>query len=316
MCKIAPSKRGICGVRENQGGTLKSLNYGMIIAESVDPIEKKPLFHVYPGSSSFSIATVGCNFRCSFCQNNDISQMPRETGRIIGKKVAPSDIVERAAGAGSKTIAYTYTEPTIFFEYAYDTGKIAHERNIENVFITNGFATVEAIKKISPFLDAANVDLKSFSDDFYNEFCGASLKPVLEAIRTMKELGIWIEITTLIIPTLNDSDEELEKIASFISGLGNEIPWHISRFYPMYKIQHISPTPVSTIHRALKIGKEAGLKYVYAGNVPGDEGESTYCSNCGNLLIERYGYSINKINLSQTACPRCKTPLDGIFQDE
>ncbi|GAI65370.1 unnamed protein product, partial [marine sediment metagenome] len=234
-CKIAQTKRGICGVRENREGILYTLVYGMVVAENVDPIEKKPLFHVYPGSRSFSIATVGCNFSCTFCQNNDISQMPQKTGKIIGREVTPDEIVERAVRTKSKTIAYTYTEPTIFFEFAYDTGRIAHDRGIRNVFITNGFMTVEAIEKISPYLDAANVDLKSFSDDFYKKRCGGRLQPVLDSLRKMKELGIWMEVTTLIIPTLNDTDEELKQIAEFILSLGPETPWHISRFHPQYK---------------------------------------------------------------------------------
>lgn len=312
-CKIAPSKRGVCGVRENQDGTLYTLVYGMIIAENVDPIEKKPLFHVHPGSRSFSIATVGCNFRCVFCQNHDISQMPRKLGNIIGRKASPEKIVERAVQSNSKTIAYTYTEPTIFFEYAYDISNIAHEKDIKNVFVTNGFMTEEAITKISPFLDAANVDLKSFSDEFYKKYCGARLQPVLDSLKKMKEVGIWVEVTTLIIPTLNDSDEELQNIAQFIQSLGAETPWHISRFHPQYEMTNLPPTPVSTLHKAAQFGKEAGLKYVYTGNVPGDAMESTFCSHCGNILIDRYGFYINKLNLDKSHCPRCETPLHGIF---
>ncbi len=311
-CKIASAKRGICGVRENRDGILYTLVYGMVIAENVDPIEKKPLFHVCPGSRSFSIATVGCNFSCTFCQNNDISQMPRETGKVMGRKTTPEEIVEKAVTTKSKTIAYTYTEPTIFFEFAYDTGRIAHEKEIKNVFVTNGFMTEEAILKISPYLDAANVDLKSFSDDFYKKRCGGRLQPVLDSLKKMKELGIWVEVTTLIIPTLNDSDEELRQIAEFILSLGAETPWHISRFHPQYKMVDLPPTPVETIHRVAEIGKEVGLRYVYSGNVPGDVGENTLCYNCGNLLIDRYGFSIKRINLQESRCPKCDTPLDGI----
>ncbi len=312
-CKIAPTKRGICGVRENREGILYALTYGMVAAENVDPIEKKPLFHVYPGSKSFSVSTVGCNFSCTFCQNSDISQMPRETGEISGRKVTPDEIVESAVTTGSATIAYTYTEPTVFFEFAYDIGRIAHDRGIKNVFVTNGFMTVEAIDKISPYLDAANVDLKSFSDVFYRKTCGGRLTPVLNSIRKMKDLGIWVEVTTLVIPTLNDSDEELRRIAEFILSVGAEVPWHISRFYPTYKMVNLPPTPVETIHRAAEIGKESGLRYVYSGNVPGDVGENTYCHNCGNLLISRYGFYVNSINLQESRCPKCNTPLDGIL---
>jgi pyruvate formate lyase activating enzyme len=311
-CTISPSKYGICGVRQNREGTLYTLVYGMIIAENVDPIEKKPIFHLYPGSRSFSIATVGCNFRCYFCQNSDISQMPRERNKIAGREVLPAEIVEKAMETGSKTIAYTYTEPTIFFELAYDTAKIAHEKNIKNVFVTNGFMTREALTKISPYLDAANVDLKSFSEAFYKKQCGARLQPVLDSLKEMKKLGIWVEVTTLIIPTLNDSEEELENIARFIHSLGAETPWHISRFHPQYKATQLPPTPLATLHRAVQTGKEAGLKYVYTGNVPGDEGENTYCSSCGNLIIGRYGFRISTSNLQGSKCSKCGTVMDGI----
>lgn len=312
-CKISPSRRGICGVRENREGTLYTLVYGMVIAENVDPIEKKPLFHVHPGSRSFSIATVGCNFHCTFCQNHDISQMPRESGKIMGREVSPEEVVRQAVNSKSKTIAYTYTEPTIFYEFAYDIGKIAHEKEIKNLFVTNGFMTEEALEEISPCLDAANVDLKSFSDKFYKKYCGARLQPVLDSLKKMKELGIWVEVTTLIIPTLNDSDEELEEIAKFIYSLGSETPWHISRFHPQYEMTELPPTSLAALHKAAKIGEEAGLKYVYTGNVPGDERENTFCSNCGNLLIDRYGFHINKLNLKESKCSRCGTPLDGIL---
>jgi pyruvate formate lyase activating enzyme len=301
-CRIGPGDRGVCGVRENREGVLYSLVYGRVIAENVDPIEKKPLFHVLPGSKSFSIATVGCNFRCTFCQNHDISQAPWETGSIFGRKSTHEEIVEKAVGTGSKTIAYTYTEPTIYFEFAHDTAKMALEKGLKNVFVTNGFMTEEAIEKMAPSLHAANVDLKAFTDDFYRKKCGARLQPVLDSLKKMKSLGIWVEVTTLLIPTLNDSDEELRQIAEFIHSLGAETPWHISRFHPRHLIHDLPPTPVASIHRAAEIGKASGLKYVYSGNIPGDEG-----------LIGRYGFSIERINLKGTHCPRCDTLLDGIF---
>ncbi|KQC11029.1 MAG: radical SAM protein [Smithella sp. SDB] len=312
-CTVKPGKRGLCGVRENKEGVLYSLVYGTLIAENIDPIEKKPLFHVHPASISYSIATVGCNFSCDFCQNHDISQMPRTSRMITGNDFLPAEIVARAKKSGSKTIAYTYTEPTIYFELAYDTAKIAVENGLINVFVTNGFMTTEAIETIAPYLSAANVDLKSFRDEFYKRRCGAKLNPVLESLKKMKEKGIWVEITTLLIPTLNDSDEELKDIARFIAGIGREIPWHISRFHPQFKMQNMPATPVASLHRAVEIGKQAGLKYVYSGNVPGDEGENTYCSNCGNLLIERYGFRITNLNLQGNKCLKCGTELDGIF---
>ena len=271
-CRIPESKRGVCGVRENRDGTLYSLVYGRAVAQAVDPIEKKPLFHFYPGSRIFSIATVGCNFRCLNCQNYDISQMPREYGSIIGESLLPEEIVEKAKRYGCRSIAYTYTEPTVFFEYAYETAKLASKEGIKNVFVTNGYITEEALRELAPYLDAANIDLKGFSEEFYRKVCGARLEPVLESIKLHRELGIWVEVTTLIIPTLNDSEEVLKGIAEFISGVGEDIPWHVSRFYPAYKLIDLPPTPPETLRKARKIGLEAGLRYVYQGNVPG-EGE-------------------------------------------
>lgn len=315
-CRIAPEKRGVCGVRENREGTLHTLVYGPVIAASVDPVEKKPLYHLYPGSRSFSIAAVGCNFRCSFCQNHEISQMPREEGRIAGREMSPRRVVDEAVDSASKSISYTYTEPTIFFEFARDTGCHAREKGLKNIFVTNGFMTQEALEAASGWLDAANVDLKSFRDDFYKRHCGARLEPVLETLRGMRRRGIWIEVTTLVIPTLNDDEGELRDIAAFVRSLGEEVPWHVSRFFPRYRSQNLSPTPVKTINRALDIGREAGLKHVYGGNVPGSASDHTYCSACGNLLIERQGYTLRAYNLDGARCRRCGTALAGIFEEE
>jgi len=311
-CVIEEAKRGICGVKENKEGTLYSLVYGRAVASGVDPIEKKPFFHFFPGSYAFSIATVGCNFSCLFCQNADISQFPKEKKEIIGEFLPPEEIVSYAKRNKCKSISYTYTEPTIFFEYAYETAKIAHQQGIKNNFVTNGFISKEAIKLISPYLDAANVDLKSFGDDFYKKFCGARLQPVLDSLKLMKELGIWVEVTTLIIPTLNDSAEELKSIAEFILGLGQETPWHISRFYPHYKMADLPPTPVETLHKAREIGKKAGLNYVYSGNVPGDEGENTFCPHCGKKVISRYGFQSLENRLKEGKCPYCGTKIAGV----
>jgi pyruvate formate lyase activating enzyme len=312
-CRIDPGARGICGVRENREGVLYSLVYGAIIAENVDPIEKKPLFHFLPGSRSFSIAAAGCNFRCSFCQNHDISQMPRERGQIVGRERTPAEAVEQALRSGSRSIAYTYTEPTVYFEFAFDTAEIAREKRLKNVFVTNGYMTPGMLELIAPSLDAANVDLKAFRDDFYKKQCGARLQPVLDSLRKMKELGIWIEVTTLLIPGLNDGGEELRELAAFIVSLGAETPWHISRFHPQYRMTETPPTPAESIHRAAEIGRSAGLKYVYSGNLPGDPGENTNCARCGRLLIGRCGFSIERLDLKGSACPNCGTPLDGIF---
>ncbi len=311
-CVIADGKRGLCYVRENRGGTLYSLTYERPISANVDPIEKKPLFHFLPGSSAFSIATVGCNFRCLHCQNHDISQMPIEEGRISGDKVSCEEIVSLALKYKSASIAYTYTEPTIFFEYAYDTAKIAQKKGIKNNFVTNGFMTSEALEMIAPYLDGANVDLKSFSEKFYRKVCSASLKPVLEGIKKMKELGIWVEVTTLIIPTMNDSDGELREIARFILSVSPEIPWHVTAFYPTYKMLDKPRTPQGIIRKASEIGLEEGLRYVYSGNIPGEEGENTYCYNCKNLLIRRLGFQMLENKIKKGKCFHCGTPIDGV----
>jgi len=312
-CKINEGKKGICLVRENRDGILYTLVYGRTISQAIDPIEKKPLFNFYPGTTAYSIATVGCNFKCQFCQNWEISQMVRDKHLIMGNEASPESIVENAKRYGSKSIAYTYTEPTIFFEYAYDTAKLAHEADIKNVFVTNGYMTEEALKEINPYLDAANVDLKSFSDDFYRKLCGARLQPVLDTLKLMKKLGIWVEVTTLIIPSLNDSPDELRKIAKFIvNELGDDTPWHISRFYPSYNLKDKPPTPIDTIHKAREIGLNEGLKYVYEGNVPDSKGESTYCPNCKNLVIKRWGYQITKKDIKDGICQHCSFKIDGV----
>lgn len=312
-CRIGPGGRGLCGVRENRAGTIYCLVYGMVIAENVDPVEKKPLFHFLPGSLSYSIAAVGCNFRCDFCQNHEISQMPRDKGRVAGQARTPAQIVERALLSGSKSISYTFTEPTVYFEYAFDTAGIAKERGLKNVFVTNGYMTGEMLRLMAPHLDAANVDLKSFRDDFYRKFCGAALRPVLESLRRMKELGVWVEVTTLLIPGLNDSEEELRQIATFIASLGDETPWHISRFCPRYRMAGVPLTPVASIRRAAQIGRGCGLKYVYCGNMPGDPDENTSCGRCGRLLIGRHGFSIERLELAGSNCPHCGARLEGIF---
>lgn len=311
-CVIDDGKKGICRVRENHGGTLYSLVYRKLISENIDPIEKKPLYHFYPGSTAFSVATVGCNFRCLNCQNYEISQLPKGHEQIVGRDVAPEQIVEDTLGYQCKSIAYTYTEPTIFFEYAYEIAKIASGKAIKNIFVTNGYITREALTTIKPYLHAANIDLKSFSDETYKKLCGARLAQVLDCIRSYKEMGIWIEITTLIIPEINDSAPELRQIAEFIKSVGPEIPWHVSRFYPRYRLIEKPPTPVGTLRMAREIGLEVGLRYVYEGNVPGEGGENTYCYKCKKVLIKRYGYQIIENNVIDLRCPACNTTIDGI----
>lgn len=313
LCLVAPSKFGICGVRQNRDGKLYSQVYGEVIAAHVDPIEKKPLFHFLPGSTSFSIATVGCNFRCPFCQNWQISQASKRTGKgLSGETFSPEEIVRAAKRQGCLSISYTYTEPTIFFEYAYDTAKLAKEQGLANNFVTNGFMTPEALQAIKPYLDACNVDLKSFSENFYKQMCRARLEPVLESIRLMRELGIWVEVTTLVIPGQNDSEEELTQIARFIAGVDSDIPWHISRYHPDYKYDSSPATPVETLRRALAIGKREGLRYLYLGNVWG-EPEDTFCPRCQKLLIRRRGFGVHDFRLKDSACPYCGEAIAGIF---
>jgi len=311
-CTIKEGKTGICGVRENRGGTLYSLVFGKSVSEAADPIEKKPLFHFFPGSLSFSVATVGCNFKCLHCQNNTISQMPREQKFIRGNELSPASIVSLAQEHGCKSISFTYTEPTVYFEYALETSKLAKEEDIATVFVTNGYTTPEALRTINPYLDAANIDLKSFSDEFYRKVCGAQLQPVLDTIRLYYQLGIWIEITTLIIPHYNDSDEELRRIAQFIKDIDPRIPWHITAFYPTYRLTDQNRTPVVTLRRARDIGLQEGLRYVYEGNVAGEGGENTFCYNCNNLLIQRLGFSIIENRIEDNKCPNCQAPLDGV----
>jgi pyruvate formate lyase activating enzyme len=312
-CVIKNGRKGLCGVRENRSGTLVSLVYGKLVASHVDPIEKKPLFHYLPGTLSHSIATVGCNFTCRFCQNADISQMPADRARITGQETRPEQIVEEAAASGSATIAYTYTEPTIFFELAVDTARIAVKRGIKNVFVSNGYMTGECLQAIFPDLHAANVDLKAFSETFYKEQCGAKLAPVLKTLETMNEMGIWLEVTTLLIPGLNDSREELQQIAQFIAELNPDIPWHISRFHPTYHLQNIPSTPPERIRSARDIGYESGLKYVYTGNLPGDQGEKTFCHACGELLIDRAGFFVTQNKIEKNCCPKCGEEIPGVW---
>jgi pyruvate formate lyase activating enzyme len=306
-CTISPGKRGICRVRENQEGVLYSLNYRKLIAANIDPIEKKPLFHFYPGSQSYSIAAMGCNFRCLHCQNWSISQPERDV--IEGQVVSPEKVVQNALNSGCLSISYTYTEPTIYFETAFEISQLARQKGLKNVFVTNGYISPDALNNFAPYLDAANIDLKAMSDSFYREVCGAKLKPVLDRIKQYYELGIWIEITTLIIPGYNDKDDELEAIAQFIADIDREIPWHISAFYPTYKLDNVPATPVSALQRAYQIGRDRGLRYVYEGNV--GQGENTDCPSCGKIVIKRQYFSAEN-RVEDGKCPFCGENIHGI----
>jgi pyruvate formate lyase activating enzyme len=311
-CHIADSSYGVCSVRQNIDGTLYTLFYGDAIAAHVDLIEKKPFYHFLPGSYSFSIATVGCNFQCAFCQNWQISQMSKEMGSAPGAmELMPEMVIKEAVKNQCRSISYTYTEPTIFFEYALDTARLAKGRGIYNVFVTNGYMTKQAIDTISPFLDAANVDLKSFSESYYRKLCKAKLKPVLDSIAYLRQKNVWVEITTLVIPGKNDSPEEMTEIADFIASVDRDVPWHISRFHPDYKLTNSQPTPLETMEKARDIGKKRGLRYVYLGNVMNEP--HTYCPYCGNLLISRRYFGFEKSNLSDGKCPHCEHEIKGVW---
>lgn len=314
-CQIAPGKLGICRVRENREGKLFSRVYGDIIAAHVDPIEKKPLYHFLPGTASFSVATIGCNFRCAFCQNWQISQASKQKDHVgWGQEYSPQDVVFSAKKHHCQSISYTYTEPTIYFEFAYDTAKLAKQEGLANVFVTNGYMRPEALEAIHPYLDACNVDLKAFREDFYEEMCGARLQPVLDSIRLLKKMNIWVEITTLVIPGRNDSERELTQIARFIKELDPDIPWHISRFHPDYDYADSKPTPVESLRLARSIGLKEGLRYIYIGNVLG-ESEGTTCPKCQKMLIPRQGFYIAENRIQRGKCPYCGASIAGVFQE-
>ena len=313
LCQIADSKFGFCGVRQNKDGKLYTHVYGEAIAAHVDPIEKKPLYHFLPGTTSFSIATIGCNFRCPFCQNWSISQASKRKEDVSsGHRLLPQDVVSAAVKYGCRSISYTYTEPTIFYEYAIDTAKLAAKKGLANVFVTNGYMTAEALEAFHPHLNACNVDLKSFRDEFYKEICQGHLQPVLESIRLMKKLGIWVEVTTLVVPGQNDSINELRSIARFISETDPDIPWHLSRFHPDYQFTDTPATPIEVLHKARSVGEEEGLHYVYIGNVYG-ESERTRCPSCGKTLIQRDGFHVSESKIKDSACPFCGARISGRF---
>jgi pyruvate formate lyase activating enzyme len=314
-CVIAQDQFGICRVRQNVAGQLVSLNYDALIAMNVDPIEKKPLFHFLPGSKSLSIAAAGCNFQCAFCQNWQISQAPREGGKLNGQEVSPQQIVEAARHHGCQSISYTYTEPTVYFELAYDTALLAKNSGIRNVFVSNGYMTPQAVEAVAHYLDAINVDLKSFRDATYRRVMKARLQPVLDCLKSLIRCKVWTEITTLIVPDMNDSQEELRDIATFIADeLSPDVPWHVSRFHGDYQMESVPSTPVSTLHMAVEIGRQAGLRYVYSGNVPGDDHESTFGPNCREMLIRRQGFTVRENRMANGACPNCRTAIAGTWE--
>jgi pyruvate formate lyase activating enzyme len=314
-CVIDEGKMGICQVRENREGKLYTHVYGPAVARNIDPIEKKPLFHFFPGSKAYSVAAPGCNFRCRWCQNSEISQLPSRQRLAPAQEVAPVELVKDAEASGCRNIAYTYTEPTIFFEYAYDIARQADAHGIHNLIVTNGFMTRQMLEAFHPYLDAANVDLKAFRDETYRRYVGGRLQPVLESLKCMRQLGMWVEITTLIIPGLNDDAAELRDTAGFIAEeLGPQTPWHVSRYLSAHRMTDGEPTPIATLELAQRLGCEAGLRYVYVGNVANEANAS--CHNCGQLLIRRSAFSLVEDQITEGGrCPECRTPVAGVGMD-
>ena len=314
-CLIRPGRRGICRVRANEGGRLITLVYGRAVAANPDPIEKKPLFHFHPGSIAFSIATRGCNFHCLNCQNWAISQAERDGLTAPSFDLEPESVVRAALACRARSIAYTYTEPTVFIEYVLETARLAREAGLANVLVTNGYQTPEALDVLAPLIDAANVDLKAFEDRFYRRVLGARLAPVLETLTEMRRRGIWVEVTTLLIPGLNDGTDELSRLAGWlVAELGPETPWHVSRFFPTYRLTDLDATPEATIRRAVELGRAAGLAHVYSGNLR-DADDDTLCAGCGAVLISRRGFQATRGALTAGRCNTCGHSLAGVGMD-
>ena len=313
-CVIGDCERGICGVRENVEGTYYTLVYGNACSAHIDPIEKKPLFHFLPTTSIFSIATAGCNMRCKFCQNWEISQFrPEQLNQVYD--LPPDKLIETIKKNNCTSIAFTYSEPVIFYEYMYDTALLAKENNIHSVMISNGYINPIPMKALCKPLSAVKIDFKAFTDEFYQDICGGTLQPVLDTLVLLKDEGIWFEIVVLIIPTLNDDETEIKDMCKWIlKNLGNDIPLHFNRFYPQYTLKNLPPTPISTLNKAYTIARDVGLNYVYIGNNPGNKAENTYCHSCGKLLIGRRGFMVYKNNLKDGCCPYCDTKIPGVWE--
>ena len=314
FCLVEPGRRGICGVRENQDGSMHTLVKDRIAALNLDPVEKKPLFHFLPGTSTLSLGTMGCNLSCPFCQNYSLSQPPREYRPVEGERISPRELVDTAEKYRAVSMSYTYSEPTVFIELVMDTARLAREKGLKNIIVSNGFQSPACLREMNGYIDAANIDLKAFTQEFYQQRCGAKLKPVLNNLVRIKEMGWWLEVTTLVIPGLNDTREELGKIAEFIrKELGPDTPWHISRFHPTIRMTEIKATPVQTLEAARNAGLEQGLKFVYTGNAPGHQGESTFCPSCGKVVISRLGFQVRELMLEDGFCSSCKEKLAGIW---
>lgn len=314
-CHIAPGCTGVCRVRKNEEGKLVSLVYGECVSLTPDPIEKKPFYHFLPGTLAMSIATAGCNFCCDFCQNCDISQAFRDGNvHIPTTYVEPEKVIRAAKTADCASMAFTYTEPTVFFEYAWDIARLARDAGLANTFVSNGYMTPEAVECIAPYLDAINVDLKCFKEETYRKVMGGGLAGVLETIQALHRAGIWLEITTLLIPGMNDSAEEIRDTAEFIAGVSPDIPWHVSRFFPRYHRLEPEPTPMDTIRSALKAGEEAGLRHLYCGNMPDKRYENTLCHACGATVVAREGYRIRRDDGAIGRCPQCGESCAGVWR--
>lgn len=313
-CTIPNGARGFCAVRENREGTLYTLSYGKLVSlNDIDPVEKKPLFHFLPGTRTFSLATAGCNLKCKFCQNWAISQKRPEEVEFL--YLEPADLVKRVKASGRPTIAYTYTEPTIFYEYMLETAKLAKEKGLKNVMHSNGYINEEPLRQLAKYLDAANIDLKGFTDNYYNQMAEGTLEPVLKSLKVLKEEGVHLEITNLILSGYNDDQDSIIKMCLWIKeNLGSDTPLHFSRFYPMYKMLNLNPTPVGTLERARQIALDCGLKYVYIGNVGGHPAENTYCPKCRRIVIERRGYFVTQNNLENGRCKFCGEKIEGVWK--
>ncbi len=311
-CRLVEGQRGDCRVRINIGGRLNSLVYGKPCAVHVDPVEKKPVFHMLPGSQAFSIATAGCNLHCKFCQNWEISQ--REPEETVNHDLPPDKVVAAAVAANCRSIAYTYSEPIVFYEYTLDTSKLAHPRGIKNILVTAGFINREPLLKLCKYTDAANVDLKGFTEDYYKKICGAELQPVLDTLKTVHKQGVWLEITNLVVPTLNDDLKLIGRMCDWIlDNLGPEVPLHFSRFWPMYRLKNLPPTSPEIITQARELAMDKGLYYVYVGNVPGHAGNNTYCPRCKEIIIGRIGYNLTKYAIIDGRCSQCDFKIAGVW---
>jgi pyruvate formate lyase activating enzyme len=314
-CEVADVERGYCGVRENQGGKYQSLVYGAVCSANVDPIEKKPLFHYLPGTNAFSIATAGCNIECKFCQNWQISQYRPE--QVESTLVTPEELIKVCQARRAPTIAYTYSEPVVFYEYMHDVAALARQQGIGSVMISNGYIQEKPLRQLCKQLTAIKIDLKAFTEQFYRDMCAGELKPVLATLEVLKSTGIWFELVVLIVPTLNDSADEIKQMAEWVvKHLGPDVPMHFTRFHPTYRVTNLPQTPVATLEACRKLALDAGVRYVYAGNVPGHPSENTYCHGCQKQLIRRVGFQVAANEIKNGKCPKCGVTVPGVWSRE